>query len=102
MSAFGELARKFARKALVPFHELHKGVDRSDPRASALFRFERNTQRGAAADSIHNPARATHTLTRAHTLANLASASVRIARLCFPILTDTHAVLTDGSLNTHI
>jgi len=41
------LARKFARKALVPFHEPHKGVDRSDPRASALFQLERNTRRGA-------------------------------------------------------
>lgn len=59
----GELARKFARKALVPFHELHKGVDRSDPRASALFQLERNTRRGAVADSIHNTARPTHTPT---------------------------------------
>lgn len=62
MSGLGELVCKFARKALVPFHEPHKGIDRSDPRASALFQLERNTRRGAAAVSIHNRARTLNTL----------------------------------------
>lgn len=72
ISGLGELVCKFARKALVPFHEPHKGIDRSDPRASALFQLERNTRRGAAADSIHNRARTIDTLMgNGHRLRNL-------------------------------
>lgn len=74
-AGFGELVCKFARKALVPFHEPHKGIDRSDPRASVLFQLERNTRRGAAADSIHNPARTTNILMGERPLAKLASVS---------------------------
>lgn len=66
MNTFGELARKFARKALVPFHEPPRGlIARSlgPSRFCIVSPGARNARRGAAADSIHNPTRERPTLT---------------------------------------
>lgn len=76
----------------MPFHEPHKGVDRSDPRASALFQLERNTRRGAVYPIRSTiPPETLTPITRETTLVRFARlATVQHARIT-PILTDTHA-----------